>query len=89
MSYHSVADIDGFIDMIHAACDDRQMKQTLQSLLSLPNPDRREMIRGLVNKLESEQAPAHLIEAVACLVSDDIALATSKALSESSTNTIT
>lgn len=80
MSYQSVADVDGFIDLIRAASEDQEISATVQSILSLPAPDRREMIRQLVDKLESDQAPDNLIEAVACLISDDIALATSKAL---------
>ena len=73
MTERTLAEIDGFIDMIHAACDNDEMNRIMRTLLSLPDPDRREMVRSLAGKLREDGAPLKLIEAVACLVSDDIA----------------
>lgn len=70
---YSVAEIDGFIDMVRAACDQQEINSTLRQLLSLPNSDRREMIRRLVSDLEDRKAPRQLVQAVACLVSDQVA----------------
>ena len=72
MSKLTVGEIDGFIDMLRAACDNKEINQSLQKILSLPNPDRREMVRNLVAELTNKNAPSDLLEAIACLVSDDV-----------------
>jgi len=69
----SVADIDGFIDMLRAACVDSSVNATLRALLSLPDKKRKAMVLMLVKDLASKNAPRELIEAISCLVDDTIA----------------
>jgi len=73
MTQRTVGEIDGFIDMIRAACENEEINQTLEKILSLPAPDRREMVRNLVTELSSKKSPVSLVEAIACLASDDVA----------------
>ena len=82
MTRHTVGEIDSFIDMLRAACEDEEMNQTLESILLLPSPDRREMIRNLVVELTNKKSPAKLVEAIACLVSDEVATKAYEVLEE-------
>jgi len=70
---HSVSDIESFIDMLRAACEDRQMRHTLERILSQPDKKRKEIIMVLVEDMVNKQAPVSLIEAIACLRDDAIA----------------
>jgi len=82
MTERTVGEIDSFIDMIRAACEDEEIRQTLENILSMPDPDRREMIRNLVTELTNNKSPASLVEAIACLVSDDVALKAHEVLNQ-------
>jgi len=73
MTQRTAGEIEGFIDMLRAAREDEEINSILQEILALPNPDRREMIRILVTDLKNKKAPDKLVEAIGCLVSDDIA----------------
>ena len=66
-------DIDGFINMLLTACDDRAMNDTLEMLLSQPDANRRAVVYRLLDRLREKQAPADLIDAIACLLDDDAA----------------
>ena len=63
-------DVDGFISMLLAACEDRGMNETLELLLSQPDSVRRTVVHRLFDRLRENEAPASLIEAVACLLDD-------------------
>ncbi|MRD48596.1 hypothetical protein GHT07_15010 [Caenimonas koreensis DSM 17982] len=69
----SVGDIDAFIDMLRAACDDKPMNDQLEKLLSMPDDKRQALIRKWVDDMVTAKAPHDLIEAVACLVDDKVA----------------
>ena len=69
----TVADIDSFITMLRAACDSQLVYDRLEALLSLPNAKRQSEVNTLVTDLLVEQAPRHLIMAVACLLDDEVA----------------
>lgn len=73
MSQRTAGEVEGFIDLLRAACENEEINRTLQQILVLPNADRREVIRQLLTELANEKAPDSLIEAIACLISDDIA----------------
>lgn len=64
------AEIDGFITMLLAACEDSSMNQTLELLLSQPDERRRAIVFHLVERLRQKEAPAELVDAVACLMDD-------------------
>jgi hypothetical protein len=65
-------DVEGFISMLLAACEDEEMNGTLQTLLSQPDDRRRATVHRLLERLRERQAPKALIEAIACLL-DDVA----------------
>jgi hypothetical protein len=67
------ADVDGFVAMLMAACDDAGINDTLEQLLSQPDARRRDMLRVLIDNLREERAPAHLIDALICLQDDAVA----------------
>jgi hypothetical protein len=69
----TVSEVDGFINMLHAACEDQYMNETLERLLSLPDKKRKDVVLRLVEELENSNAPTSLTEAIACLVDDAIA----------------
>jgi hypothetical protein len=63
-------EVDGFITMLLAACEDRGMNETLEMLLSQPDTVRRTVVYRLLDRLKANAAPASLIDAVACLLDD-------------------
>ena len=69
----SVADVEGFVSLLAAACDDPQINATLEKLLVMPDERRRGLVHTWVSDLIIEEAPKDLIEAVACLMDDAVA----------------
>ena len=67
------AEVEGFIDMLLAACEDASMNETLELLLSQPDDRRRAMVERILARLRTREAPQKLIEAMACLLDDDVA----------------
>ena len=67
------AEVEGFINMLLAACEDRSMNDTLEMLLSQPDAKRRAIVRRLLDRLKEREAPPALVEAMACLLDDDAA----------------
>jgi hypothetical protein len=66
-------EVEGFIDMLLAACKDRSMNDTLEMLLSQPDAKRRAIVHRLLDRLKERQAPPALVDAMACLLDDDAA----------------
>lgn len=69
----SVADIEGFVDLLKAACEDEKINATLERLLVMPNAQRQGVVHAWVTDLLIAEAPRELIEAVGCLMDDAIA----------------
>lgn len=69
----SVAEIEGFVGLLAAACSDPEINATLEKLLAMPDERRRGLVHTWVSDLLIEQAPKDLIEAVACLMDDAVA----------------
>ena len=69
----SVADIEGFVGLLKAACEDPQINATLQRLLVMPDAQRRGVVHAWVTDLLITEAPRDFIEAVACLMDDPVA----------------
>jgi hypothetical protein len=69
----SVADIEGFVGLLQAACNDPEINATLERLLSMPDDRRRGLVHTWVSDLLIEEAPKDFIEAVACLMDDAVA----------------
>lgn len=69
-TYGDVADL---INMLVAACEDPDINTILERLLSQPDEPRKMFLRGLLVTLREKQAPVDLIEAMACLLDDQVA----------------
>ncbi|MSQ72178.1 MAG: hypothetical protein EXR27_12925 [Betaproteobacteria bacterium] len=69
----TVGDVEGFITLLRAACDDKGMNDALEKLLSMPDEQRKTFVHGWVSDLLVKQAPADFIEAIACLLDDAVA----------------
>lgn len=69
----SVADIEGFVGLLKAACDDPQINATLERLLAMPDAQRQGVVHAWVTDLLIAEAPRELIEAVGCLSDDAVA----------------
>ena len=55
------------------ACEDATINSTLQDLLSLPNETRKAAVYKLVAHLRATAALPELIDAITCLLDDDLA----------------
>ena len=47
----TVGEIEGFINLLRAACDDDKVSATLQELLSRPDEERRALVHSWVSDL--------------------------------------
>lgn len=72
-SRRTVGEIDGFITLLRAACDDRTVNDALEKLLSLPDERRHALVHTWVSDLLVKEAPKDFIEAIACLLDDAVA----------------
>lgn len=70
---HSVGEIDGFIGLLMAACDDRKVNDALEKLLSMPDDQRRVFVHNWVTDLVMKNAPKGFTQAIACLLDDAVA----------------
>lgn len=71
--HRTVAEIEGFVNLLAAACNDVKINATLERLLALPDERRKGLVHAWVTDLIIEEAPKDLIEAVACLMDDAVA----------------
>ena len=69
----SVGDIERFVDILRVACEDRQINDTLEKLLSLPDRQRRGVLATLLEGMRERGAPADFMSALACLQDDAVA----------------
>ena len=69
----TVGEIDGFINLLRAACADENVNAALERLLYYPDEKRREFVHGWVRDLLVREAPQDFTEAIACLVDDAVA----------------
>ncbi len=69
----SVAEIEGFIDLLKAACEDQQINTTLERLLAMPDAQRQGVVHAWVTDLLIAEAPRDFVQAVACLIDDAVA----------------
>jgi hypothetical protein len=66
-------EVEGFITMLMAACEDAGMNDTLELLLSQPDDRRHAIVLALLDRLRMAAAPQFLCEAIACLLDDEVA----------------
>ncbi len=69
----TVAEVEGFVGLLLAACDDPKINATLERLLSMPDEKRRGVVHGWVTDLLVGQAPRDFVQAIACLTDDAVA----------------
>jgi len=69
----SVAEVDGFVDLLRAACNDERINSTLRRLLEMPDGKRQGVVHAWLTDLLIEGAPKEFTQAVACLMDDAIA----------------
>lgn len=69
----SVGEVEGFVDLLKAACEDPKINATLEKLLAMPDEKRQGLVHAWVTDLIIAEAPKDLIQAVACLSDDAIA----------------
>ncbi len=69
----SVAEVDGFVDLLRAACNDERINSTLRRLLEMPDGRRQGVVHAWLTDLLIEGAPKPFTQAVACLMDDAIA----------------
>lgn len=66
-------DVKGLITLLMVACEDPAINTTLQQLLSQPDARRRAVLVELLARLRAQSALPELIQAMACLVDDEVA----------------
>ena len=69
----TVAEIESFVNLLAAACNDVKINATLERLLAMPDERRKGLVHAWVTDLIIEEAPKDLVEAVACLMDDAVA----------------
>jgi len=69
----TVGEIESFINLLRAACDDPKMNAVLEKLLSFPDEKRRALVHSWVSDLLINEAPKDFTEAIACLLDDSVA----------------
>ena len=67
------AEIESFVTMLLAACENSGMNETLELLLSQPDQNRKEIVRTLLQRFRESQAPQSLTEAFTPLLDDAVA----------------
>lgn len=69
----TVAEMETFVDLLHAACNDMRVHATLEKLLTMPDERRRALVHVWVTDMLIAGAPPEFIKAVGCLMDDEIA----------------
>ena len=67
------AEVEGFVTMLMVACEDANMNDTLEMLLSQPNDRRKAVVRELLQRFSVAGAPKSLHDAFVCLLDDEVA----------------
>ena len=70
---HTFAEVEGFVGLLKAACEEPEMNSTLQTILAQPDAIRQTMIRDLLVQFERKGAPKILSEAFICLMDNEVA----------------
>lgn len=70
---HTFAEVEGFVGLLQAACEEPEMNSTLQTILEQPDAIRQTMIRDLLVAFEKKGAPQILSEAFICLMDNAVA----------------
>ena len=69
----TVGEVDSFITMLLAACEDKMVYDRLEALLTLPDLRRKGELNALIRQLLTVGAPTDFVAALACLTDDKVA----------------
>ena len=69
----TVGEVEGFVNMLLAACESRKVNDQLEKLLAMPDEKRRATVHAWVSDLLIAKAPAEFVQAIACLLDDRVA----------------
>ena len=75
-----LGDVEGFVQMMLGACRDPAMKAQLEAIVNLSPGNREVGLRRLLDDLRERRAPAHLLDAMTCLLDDEISQKVKEAL---------
>ena len=67
------SEVEGFVGLLKAACEDPAINQTLEVILSQSDAARKKMIGELLKRFRERRAPQMLIDAFVCLMDDEVA----------------
>ena len=70
--HKSLAEIDSFITLLCVACEDSDIYQQLEKILSLPNENRQFLLRSLVADMQNKGASPDFIAAIASLIDTEV-----------------
>lgn len=70
---NTFAEVEGFVGLLKAACDEPEMNSTLQTILAQPDAGRKSMIRDLLVQFKEKGAPQVLSDAFICLMDNEVA----------------
>lgn len=68
-----VAENEKFITLIQVSRDDPELRQALKSILSLNDFNRKSFLNTHLEELKFKKAPKGFIDALSCLLDDDVA----------------
>lgn len=69
----SVGEIDTFVAMLAAACENKMVQARLERLLSMPDEKRQAVVHAWVRDLLVAEAPRDFVQAIGCLLDDRVA----------------
>jgi hypothetical protein len=69
----TVGEVEGFITLLRAACDNAKMSASLEKLLAMPDVKRRALVHSWVTELLTQDVARDFVEAIACLHDDAVA----------------
>jgi hypothetical protein len=69
----SVGEIQTFVTLLEAACEDATVHKRLERLLALPDQERQGVVHAWVTDLLIAEAPRDFVQAIACLLDDRVA----------------
>lgn len=68
-----VADQELFVSLVQTAKEDEAIRSRLRAILRQSAFHRKSMLNTLIAELKIQSAPAEFVQAIACLLDDDVA----------------
>ena len=69
----SVGEIEAFVAMLAAACENKMVHDRLERLLTMPDEKRQAVVHAWVRDLLVAKAPRDFVQAIGCLLDDRVA----------------